>query len=429
MTSKINSVLKTALESVKPGYEDVRLIESSLRNFLAEIRFRLKKLKISAEPFVGGSFAKRTFIRKDYYDVDVFLRYGKKYSNEDISKLTGNILKGFKNVSVIHGSRDYFRVKFSDNFYIELIPVMKISKPGYQENITDLSYSHVKYINKKIKSQKVLDEVKIAKAFCHANKVYGAESYIKGFSGYSLELLIHHYGSFLKFVRAISKFDFNKNEKLIIDIEKLYKKKKDVLLDMNSSKLISPIILVDPTYKGRNALAALSYETLERFKKVCNKFLKNPSIKYFENRKTDLERIKKDALKKKEEFILLEVKTERQEGDIAGSKLLKFYKHLSSEIERSFEIKKKGFNYNNGKAARYFFVVKSRKEIIFQGPLVNDKKNVAKFKKEHKNTFVKDGKVNAREKVDFSVEEFFKKWVKKHKGRMGEMSVEEIRII
>ena len=120
-------------------------------------------------------------------------------------------------------------------------------------------------------------------------------------------------------------------------------------MDINESKLQSPIILIDPTFKQRNALAALSKDTFDRFKKECEKFLKTPSIKSFESQKTDLEKIKKDARKNKFEFILLKATTNRQEGDIAGGKLLKFYNHLESEITRVFEIKKKGFNYNGKK--------------------------------------------------------------------------------
>ena len=128
----------------------------------------------------------------------------------------------------------------------------------------------------------------------------------------------------------------------------------------------SPIILIDPTYKQRNVLAALSKETFERFKKDCGKFLKNPSIKAFEIKKTDLEKINEDAKKKKFEFILIEIKTDKQPGDIAGSKLLKFYKHFNYEINKFFEIKNKGFNYNREKSARYFFVVKKKDELLIQ---------------------------------------------------------------
>jgi len=63
-------------------------------------------------------------------------------------------------------------------------------------------------------------------------------------------------------------------DKIVIDIEKHYKNKQAVLMDLNSSKLHSPIILIDPTYKERNALAALSSETFRKFQEVSLKFLK-----------------------------------------------------------------------------------------------------------------------------------------------------------
>jgi len=53
--------------------------------------------------------------------------------------------------------------------------------------------------------KKILDEIRIAKAFCYANNCYGAESYISGFSGYALELLVYHYKSFLKFIKSMVK--------------------------------------------------------------------------------------------------------------------------------------------------------------------------------------------------------------------------------
>ena len=200
-------------------------------------------------------------------------------------------------------------------------------------------------------------------------------------------------------------------------------------MDLNSSKLKSPIILIDPTYKQRNALAALSDETLEKFKKICGKFLKNPSIKTFEIKKTDLEKIKKDAKKKKFEFILLEAKTDKQEGDIAGSKLLKFYNHLNNETEKFFEIKNKGFNYNKKKSARYFFVVKSKGEILHDGPMINDIDNVKRFKKEHPKVFMKNHKVYAKEKIKFNIKKFIEDWKVKNKKKIREMSIKKLRVV
>jgi len=422
---KINSVLKEVLKKVEPSKEDIELIENSLKDFLERFKKKLKSLKIDAEVFVGGSFAKNTVIKKDNYDVDIFVRFDKKYADKEISNLLSKALRGFRNISKVHGSRDYFKLKIGPTFFIELIPVKKIKTLKEAENITDLSYSHVKYINKKVKSRKVLDGIRIAKAFCYANKCYGAESYIQGFSGYALELLVYHYGSFTRFANAVTKM----TDKVVIDIEKQFKSKQIALMDINTAKLDSPIVLIDPTYKHRNALAALSDETFEKFQLACKKFLRSPSIKDFEIEKIDLEKIKEDARKKKYEFILIESKTDKQAGDIAGSKLLKFYRHLNYEIEDFFHIKNKGFNYNGKKAARYFFVVKDKGEIIRAGPYLKDKKHVEKFKKKHKRTFSKKGRIHTRKKITFTLKDFVNTWKTNNRKKIREMNISGLKLL
>lgn len=426
MAEKMRKILNEVLKRVEPPKEDFYKINSFLSEFKKKIKNKIKKTGLNADVFEGGSFAKKTMIKKDIYDVDLFIRFDKKYAGNNISENAKKLLKDFKKVSVIHGSRDYFRIKESDDFFIELIPVIKTTDPKKAENITDLSYSHVRYINKKIKSKKTLDDIKIAKAFCHFTKTYGAESYIHGFSGYALELLIYYYGGFLKFIKEIANHETGK---IIIDIEKHYKKKNDVFFDMNSSKLSSPIILVDPTFKQRNALAALSEETFEKFKKACRDFLKKPSMKFFENSGVDLKKIKNGALAKGNEFIFLEAVTFKQEGDIAGSKLLKFYHYLEKEISKLFDVKKGGFNYGGKKSARYFFTAKKKSDILFRGPFANDEKNIRLFKKYHENTFVKGGRIYAKEKADFDLKSFISNWEKKHENVLKEMSISDFRVI
>lgn len=422
---EVDFVLKEVLKRVEPPKEDLDFIEDALKKLLGDLNKRIKKSKIKTEIFIGGSFAKGTVIKKDYYDVDVFIRFDKKYKSDEISGLMKKILKGIKNVSLIHGSRDYFRIKFAPSFFIELIPVIKVKKPKEAQNITDLSFSHVNYIKKKIKSKKIINDIRIAKAFCYATKCYGAESYINGFSGYALELLVYYYGSFLKFIKAMTKLN---QKKEIIDVEKHFKRKSDILLDLNASKLISPIIFIDPTYKQRNVLAALSEETFEKFKKECKGFLKKPSIEAFEIKERDLDKIQKNAKKKRLEFILIKVKTNKQIGDIAGSKLLKFFKHLSVQIEKFFEIKDKGFKYDGEKAAQYFFVVKSKKQIRVIGPFIKDKKSVMAFKKKHKNTSVKNNRIHALDKISFNVKKFISDWKKNNKKRLSEMSITDLNL-
>lgn len=427
--NKLDSVLKEVLGKVEPSEEEIKEINGILNEFVKKLHDKLKGKKIDAEIFIGGSFAKKTIIKKDHYDVDIFVRYNKKYSSngQDISKLTKKALDGTKNLQEIHGSRDYFRVKANSSLFIEVIPVIKVGNPKEAENITDLSYSHVKYVNKKVKTKKILDEIRLAKAFCYANKCYGAESYISGFSGYGLELLVYHYKSFLNFAKAIVKS--KPNEKIIIDIERYYKNKKDILLDINQAKLNSPIILIDPTYRQRNVLAALSEETFKTFKEACRKFISHPSKEAFEMKKLNLDEVRNNAKAKRQDMIILKATTEKQEGSIAGSKLVKFYRHVSNEIKSVFDIKDSGEEYSGKKTSIYFFIVSAKKEIIKEGPKTKDSKNVNSFRKMHKHTFTKNGRIYAREKMTQSLKEFLNRWAEKNKKQVSDMSIKELRII
>jgi len=430
---KINSVLKEVSKFIEPGKEEIREIRKILGEVEKGIRKNLKSKKINADVFVGGSFAKKTLIKKEEYDIDIFLRFDKKHKSKNISNLTESVLKNLKlskkfKLSKIHGSRDYFKLQIDKNLVFEIIPVLKIKNLKEAENITDLSYSHVRYINKKVKSQKILNDIKIAKAFCYANNCYGAESYVKGFSGYGLELLIYKYGGFEKFLKAMTKVNSKKKE--IIDIEKHHKSKNTILLDLNASKLQSPIILIDPTYKQRNALAGLGEETFEKFQATAKAFLRKPSLNFFEIQKLNFEALKKKSEKKKEEFVVLEIETHKQEGDIAGSKILKFYKHLEKEIEKFFDVKGKGFEYlGKGKTGKVFFSVKKKKELLLSGPSIKQEKHVKAFKKKHKKTFVKKGRVYSKLKPQKGLKDFLKDWKKKNGKRMREMSVKGFGIV
>jgi len=251
----------------------------------------------------------------------------------------------------------------------------------------------------------------LAKAFCFANGVYGAESYIKGFSGYSLELLIIYYGSFLAMIKALSKIKA-KEKKLIIDLEKHYKNKEEIMVELNEAKLASPIIFIDPTFKERNVLAGLSYETFYKFQDVCKKFLSKPSESFFFPRR----------INRKNFNLILKAKTNRQEGDIAGSKLWKFFKLLKKELERYFVVKEEKFEYDDCKRALLYFRIKKRKAITIEGPPVNNVENVVKFKKKHKNVFMKKLRVYAREE-GISVMEFLADFKKKNKKKMKDMGI------
>jgi len=418
----INKILKKQSEKVNIDDKEFNKIKQVSDDFCKELKKRIKERKINAEVFVGGSLAKNTLVKTDEnkYDVDIFVRFDKKYKEEEISDILKKLF--WKKPKNIHGSRDYFQI-IVDKIILEIIPVIKIKNPSQARNITDLSYFHVNYVLNHIKKNKKLsDEIRLAKAFAHGQDCYGAESYIKGFSGYAIELLIIYYGSFLNFIKSIAK---NKSgEKIIIDSENHYKNKKDVLMEMNESKILSPVVLVDPTFKERNALSGLSNETFEKFKKSCIDFLSNPSHEFFIRKKVS------DEFKNYKNVKKISIKTSKQAGDIAGTKSKKFFSFLLNQISREFEIKKSGFEYDEDEnIAHAYLALDKKSDEIIKGPPIVRVEHLNGFKKVHPDAFIKNGFCYAKVSHEMSFNEFIKRLKDRDKKIIKEMGVSEMKEI
>ena len=416
MKKSIKRFLDEQLLKIKPDLHEIKQIDLETIKIIGEIKKNIKKAEISAIPFVGGSAAKNTMIKKNKYDIDIFIRFDKKYQDKDLSSILQKLLpKGYK---TIHGSRDYFSIK-RGKLDFEIIPTINVKDPGDARNITDLSYFHVNYMRKKISENNGLnEEIRLTKAFAYYQDCYGAESYINGFSGYAIELLMVHYKKFLSFLTAVSKM----NSKVYIDIEKQYKGKR-MDLEINESKLQSPIVLVDPTFKERNVLAALSEETFAKFKKASIAFLKNPSEKFFStiNRAELFEKKFKDVIK-------ISISTKKQAGDIAGTKLKKFYKFFVVEVAKYFNLISSEFVYNEEENIGMILLsLKNKKELIISGPPIKMVEPLRRFKLEHKKIIIKKGRAFTFAKAP-KFDEFFNNFLNEKSKIIEDMDISDIRI-
>jgi len=381
---KNNEVLNKELEYISLCAEE----KEEIKKIVSELILKLKKEGLIAK--IGGSLAKGTMIKKDTQDIDLFIVFKNK---EELTNLENKLLKTNLSFVKLHGSRDYFQIKM-DKFTVELIPVIGIKNPDNAENVTDLSLMHVDYVLKKInKNKKLADEIKLAKAFCYAQGCYGAESYIRGFSGYALELLVIYFGSFINFIKKIDK-------ERIIDPKKLYKNKQKIKEELNESKILSPVVLIDPTNKLRNACSSLSEETFNKFISASKKFIKCPSLKLFEKQVMDIDKIQKQAISKKAKIIQMRLYTDRQEGDIAATKMKKFYEFIVNELKnKSQKVLFSSFSYDGGQESFGFLTIKENKKIIMPGPSIKLKEAVKSFKQAHKNTFTKGNKIYSRRNI------------------------------
>ncbi|MBN1644866.1 nucleotidyltransferase domain-containing protein [Candidatus Woesearchaeota archaeon] len=392
----MKEILQKALLEIKPEKDDVLEVEEFLKKLNAEI----KKQRIKAKAVAGGSYAKNTWLSGDY-DVDIFVKFDMKYASWDLSKLLGKILKKFKPIT-LHGSRDYYWVKNKLKF--EIVPVLDIRKMSEAQNVTDFSPMHVKWVNTAGKKYK--NDIRLAKRFCKVAGCYGAESYIRGFSGHVVDILVIYHKGFIPLLKASLKW----KPKVIIDYNGKIGKKAVFVL--NKSKIQGPMIAIDPVQPERNAAAALNMKMFETFKENAFKFLKKPSIQFFEYSKIDY-----NKLKKKGKLIVIDVDVPKGKEDPIGAKLLKAFEFIKKRLE-GFEVKLQGWQWDKGKKAEFWYVLCKDKlpetfEII--GPPAEIKEHAKKFKKKYKKTHVKKGRVCSKAKHKYrKIEELLRKEILKH---------------
>ena len=387
--------MKLILAAIKPSKKEEKQFSTSANGFLRT----LNAVLVDAKAILGGSGAKGTWLSGNH-DVDIFVLFDyKKYANMS-AELSGLLEKSLKKtfpkvkIERLHGSRDYFQFAYRGLLF-EVVPILKIAKAERALNITDISPLHSAWVNKH--AAKVKDDIRLLKQFCKANNMYGAESYIGGFSGYVLEILTAHYGSFEKVLKAAQKW----KEKEVVDPSAFYKTKELALFHINTSKLQSPLIVVDPVDKNRNAAAALSKEKFLLFKELAKKYLQKPAEDFFVKEKITVDSLRQ-KYKGKGTLVFVTVTPTEGKEDAVGAKILKVFEFLRERL-LGFSLVHGGWVWDKGSEGLFYFVLKKKElsaEEIRVGPPLKLKEYVEDFKKKNKNTFEEKGRMMAKVKVE-----------------------------
>ena len=370
----------SVLKEIKPTQKEERELSSLVKQVTKNIVVK------DAIPILGGSGAKGTWLRNTH-DIDIYVKF-KYASYKDKSDQLADILhqalkKKFSRIVRLHGSRDYFQIKHHHRM-LEIVPILDIKTPQQAQNTTDFSHLHVHYVLQHIKKRrKLADEIRLTKQFAKANHVYGAESYIKGFSGYVLELLTIHYGSFMEFMKAAARW----KPHTIIGSSKAAKK-------LNPSKC-SLLIVIDPVQPDRNAAAALSEEKFYDFIMAARAFLKHLSLSFFKEK-----HINPEQLHRLGTLIQLDVAPLPGNRDIAGAKLLKAFTFIREQIKHyGFTLIAAKWSFNPAKKTAVWYYVLDKHELPpmkkIAGPPSNNTKAVNAFKKEHGTIQTKGNRVYA----------------------------------
>lgn len=357
------------LQKIKPGTRERKKAELITHQFLQLLQKNLSGL----HPELGGSFAKDTWLSGNH-DIDVFIKFpSEKFHSKDISKILARKLTQYK---VVHGSRDYFQVSFR-GYLFELIPVLNIAEASKAKNITDVSPLHTRWVKQ---HAHYADEIRLAKQFAKANTLYGAESYIRGLSGYLLEVLTIHYKGFFNLVKAASQWQHQE----IIDTLHHHPSNTAIMKHLNKAKH-TPLIVIDPVQPSRNIAAALSKEKYQAFIKACTSFIHHPSTKFFEPSPFSLSELKQRA--GPHYLLYLELQPLKEKKDIAGSKLLKVHEFLQKKLlDAGFLLQDAGWEFSPEKARCWYLLENAElpKHRKHYGPPKSDIKNLRAFQQKWK---------------------------------------------
>ncbi len=390
-------VVEHVLKQHKVTQKEHDALLKKIDHFMQEIRHALQKEKVNAYVMLGGSAAKGTFVKNDF-DCDIFVRFlYDEYKDQNISDSMVKVLKKIPKIVCerVHGSRDYFQGIWK-GMQCEIIPVLYVTKPWMAKNITDMSPLHVEWLNRRL-TEKIRNEILLTKLFCKAQKVYGAESYMQGFSGHVVDLLTIYYGSFKALLENACLWE----EKHVISMAP---HTQEPLNTFNEDKLQSPLIIIDPVQPERNAAAALSYEQFYHFKNQAKAFLQKPSITFFKRKPVSLAVLKKrrKSIQKKPQCMLL-LKAMPMHGklDTIGTKILKALKKIEKTFqEEDFTVLDTNWDWEEApkKPAILWFIIKEQKlsrKKEQKGPPLKMRKDVEAFQKKHKKTFFKEERIFA----------------------------------
>jgi tRNA nucleotidyltransferase (CCA-adding enzyme) len=272
MNKEIDTITREVLEKISPTSLDHAKMERIARELELRVKAAIKEAGIEAKVRIEGSLAKDTWL-KDNPDVDIFMRLPKSIPKRNLGEMALRIAR-----KATDGTRQIERFAehpyleaFVDDVRLNIVPCYH-TKLGEWLSATDRTPYHTDYINVHL-DKNGHNDVRLLKQFMKGIGIYGAEIKVGGFSGYLCELLVLHWGSFIRVIETFAKHI----PRRVIDIEGYYKdRRRDLELLFPES-----FVVVDPVDKARNVASAVQPQNLHIFSAASLAFLKEPSGEFF----------------------------------------------------------------------------------------------------------------------------------------------------
>jgi tRNA nucleotidyltransferase (CCA-adding enzyme) len=281
-------------------------------------------LGADVEPLLVGSVAKGTHLTNP--DIDIFILFSastERKQLEDYGLKIGRAV--LENPEERYAEHPYIWGTF-EGFVVEIVPCYKIKDPSQKMSAVDRTPFHTSYVMEHQKEEQK-DQIRLFKQFLKGTGIYGAEAEIEGFSGYLCELMILHYGDFMKALTQGR--DLKKGAVIRFD-------------DRDHGKFNDPLVVIDPVDPTRNVASALSDENFAVFVHACREYLTNPGIEFFfpnQPKPESLDNLKQRMDVRGTTFLGIRFTAPETLSDILHSQLRKAVTAIEKECTRyGFEI-------------------------------------------------------------------------------------------
>lgn len=199
-----------------------------------------------------GSFARDTWLPGDV-DIDIFLLFNREVGLEALqettriaSELAAKELGA--SLDVRYASHPYYVLKL-EGLEVEVVPAYKTSSPAELISPVDRTPHHTAFIRAALsKNPQLKADIRLFKKLLKNIGVYGAETWVGGFSGFLAEILVVHYGGLVPLLRAAAG----------------WKPGRTFIPEGAGAEKFrgAPLVVLDPVDPGRNAAAAVSQEAM-----------------------------------------------------------------------------------------------------------------------------------------------------------------------
>ena len=399
----MRNILQQARDASIPTEQEKEKMQVLSNNLVELVKKETAKYPEVTLVELGGSYAKGTWL-KGKLDLDIFVKMKKETEEKQFEEIGKKI--GFASMKkykpyVRYSEHPYVEAE-AENTKVNVVPCYDVEN-GQWKSAADRSSFHTKFILEKLDDEKK-NEVRLLKKFLRGVDIYGAEIAKEGFGGYVAEVLIYHYGSFIKVLEAAANFS------------------QGQVIGNPTKKFETTLILIDPIDSNRNLGTAISAQNFGRFILAARAYLKKPSLLFFNGKKS------LSNAKNLKNILVVKFNYKHRSPDIIWGQAKRGATAISGQLELGgFHVLRKSAMTDEKSEAAMLFLLHSpviEKSMVKNGPDVFRKSESENFilrNSKNRLTWVDDdGRIlSLQEREFYDAKKFLQSLLKKNLSKAG----------